>query len=360
MNPADNPDYGGPTRAAPMPNAVPRAGVDVPATVAAPPAPAAAQPAPGARPGGSSFAPIMSELAKQPGTGQAMMSMFGTDLTSQRAASVEERKQKFEAEKLVYSHITKGDWRVAKSINDQYRLGIPDEVFQHRGAQQLMTLGARMADLMGEKVKGATIEHKMAYMQGFAENMAQTNDEAQAHSAGMKAAQAAKPEFSVKGVITDEQNQVQAYDQSGKVKPLGVTARPQKWQVTGERATATVQNRDDMARRLKIAYPGLDDGVVQRLVVNPRAQITAQDIMRTEASMRKLTNMGRPLYKTDAEAHTAAVAAVRAAQRDAGVLVGGEGAPGATAPGPADSGPAGRVPPPVRMQFDSQGNEIGQ
>lgn len=365
MNPADNPDYGGPARAAPMPNAVPRSGVDVPATVAAPPAPPApaaaaapapAQPAPGARPGGS-FAPMMGELAKQPGTGQAMMHLFSTDLTSQRAAAVENRKLQAEGNKEMLAHLKDGNVQMAQAVAKQYGIQIPDEVWKNRGLVMQLRLGANLAKTMGVKD-----DHAVHFVQGFVEGTSAGLPEDQAVMKGLQ--NVPKAGFELKGVVTDENNQVQGYDKSGNVKPLGVKARPQKWQVTGGegRATATVQNRDDMAKRLKVAYPGLDDSIVQRLVVNPRAQITAQDIMRTEASMRKLTNMGRPVYKTDAEAHTAAVAAVRAAQKDAGVLIGGEGAPAApaSAPGPADAGPAGRVPPPVRMRFDSQGNEIAQ
>lgn len=362
MDPADNPDYGGPTRASPMPNQVPRSGVDVPATVAAPPAPAPAPGAPGTiakvmgRPG-NDFGPMMSELAKQPGTGSSMMSLFSTDLTSQRSAAVENRKMQAEGNKEMLAHLKNGDVQMAQSVAKQYGIQIPDEVWKNRSLVMQLRLGANLAKTMGVKD-----DHAVHFVQGFTEGVASGMPEDQAVMQGLK--NVPKAGFELKGVVTDENNQVVGYDKSGATKQLGVKARPQKWQVSGggsgERATATVQNRDDMAKRLKVAYPGLDDSIVQRLVVNPRAQITAQDIMRTEAGMRKLTNMGRPVYKTDAEAHTAAVAAVRAAQKDAGVLVGGEGAPGAPAPaaGPADAGPAGRVPPPVRMRFDSSGNEI--
>ena len=295
----------------------------------------------------------MSELAKQPGTGQNMMSLFSTDLTSQRSAAVENRKMQAEANKEIIAHLRNGDVEMAHYVAKQAGVNIPDEIWKNKGALMKMRVGANLAKQLN--IKDDQAVHFMdLYMKGISSGIEEGQAGAQAFAAMPKDA------FEVKGTIADENNQVQAYDKSGNVKPLGVKSRPQKWQVTGERATATVQNRDDMARRLKIAYPGLDDGIVQRLVVNPRSQITAQDIMRTEASMRKLTKMGLPVYKTDAEAHTAAVAAVRAAQKDAGAMVGGEGAPAPRAGGPADDGPAGRVPPPVRMRFDSSGNEIPQ
>jgi len=366
MNPADNPDYGGPTSSAPMPNAVPRAGVDVPATVAAPPmpaaaaAPAAAQPAPGARQGGG-FGTMMGELAKQPGTGASMMSLFGTDLASQRSAGVERAKLHQEGLKLFMDASKNDDVASMRAIAAKYDFGIPPEVLNNRAVMAKIASMAKVAKTIGI----TDDERALGFAKGYMHAEAAGADPNTSFQAAIAEAQKTQPTF--KAVHWDQtpEGEVTGFDAQGNAKATGVKGKQQKWQVfgpggAGERPTATVQNRDDMAKRLKVAYPGLDDGVVQRLVVNPRAQITAQDIMRTEASMRKLTNMGRPLYKTDAEAHTAAVAAVRAAQRDAGVLVGGEGAPGATAPGPADSGPAGRVPPPVRMRFDSSGNEISQ
>jgi hypothetical protein len=74
-----------------------------------------------------------------------------------------------------------------------------------------------------------------------------------------------------------------------------------------------------MARRVKLAYPGMDDGLVQKLVINPRATITPQDVMKQRNSLQKMVDgLGRPLYKTSTELDNAVKQVLQGARQMAG------------------------------------------
>lgn len=332
-----------------------------PAASNAGPAVSNAQPAPSAQPTGrGDMAAMMGELAKSPGTSQSMMHLFSTDVTSQRAAAVEERKLKAEGNKEMLAHLKDGDARMAKAVADQYGIKIPDEVWSNRNLVMKMRLGAHLAKTMGVKD-----DHAVHFVQGFLESSAAGMPEDQAVIAGLKGIP--KGGFEVKGTVTDDTNTVLGYDKGGNAQPLmnagkPVKARDRKFDLyppgsaggAQGRPSATIQNRDDMAKRLVVAYPGLDEATVQRMVVNPKAQMTANDFIRVANNLRKATNMGRPVYKTEAEVQAAARQTIAAAQADAAAMLKQAGPE--PAPGPA-AAPAGRSGA-ARIRYDAQGNEL--
>ncbi len=363
MNPADNPDYGGPTRAAPAPNVPPRAGVDVPATVTAPPPIAAfsAQPAssaPQAPTRTDRFSKFASTLAQAPGTGSALMNLVGTDLTSQRAANVERQKLHQEGLKLFSDASKNNDVAMMRTIAQRYDFGIPPEVLNRREIMAGIATGMNTA-----KTLGITDDARaLAFAKGFIHHpSAMSADPTAAIEAGVTEAQKTQPPFTAAHFDRSPSGEVLAFDKQGTVKRTGAFAHLPPAAGSSERPTATVQNREDMLKRIKVAYPGIDESFAQMLIVNPHAQATAQDIMRTAANLRKMTNLGRPVYKTEAEVQAAALAAVRGAQQGARQLAGAGGGAAPAAPAAAAApAPAAAGAPPVRLRFDAAGNQIAQ
>uniref|UniRef100_A0A6M3ISI1 Uncharacterized protein n=1 Tax=viral metagenome TaxID=1070528 RepID=A0A6M3ISI1_9ZZZZ len=345
MAPADNPDYGGPSRAAPMPNAAPRAGVDVPATVAGPPvaaAPAGPTAAASAQPG-SSFGPMMDELAKQPGSGKNMLSLFSTDISSQRASAVENRKMQAEGNKQILGFLKDGDVKMAQATAKQYGINIPDDVWKNRALVMNLRLGANLAKTMGIKD-----EQAVHFVQGFTEGIVSGLPEDQAVMMGLK--QIPKDGFEIKGTVTDENNNVQAFDKYGKVKPLGVKARrPGSGDGTGG---AGSKQRQYAEWRIKtLVGAGMTQQQAEKLVAGGTSTrpVTAQQ--RLSLARQLMTMKGsnyKPVYATLQDALAAVDAATAASE--------GPTADPAAAE-PASQGPAGTV---QRMRFDANGNEIQQ
>ena len=314
--------------------AAPLAGTEPsPAASTTPPAaaPVPAQPAPGARAGGSSFAPVMSELAKQPGTGQAMMSMFSTDLQTQRAASGEERKMQMQALKEFGDAAAKGQFQIAAAINQKFRLGMPEEMVRNPGFM------SKLGGWMGAWKDKMTPEQNMAGAQAYLEGLSNNLDENTAIKAGIQAARAVKPEFQATHFDHSPSGEVMAFDKSGAVKRTGAMARQPANASGGAGGMSKQQQFTDYKIKLYTERLHLDDETAVKLATNPRMLVTPQDIMRVENNLRRMTNMGRPLYKTEAEVRAAARSSITAAQRDAG---GGAGAPTAGTEGAATAGPA--------------------
>lgn len=324
--------------AVPAPATAPAVSNAGPAASNAGPAVSNAQPAPSAQPTGrGDLAAMMGELAKSPGTSQSMMHLFSTDVTSQRAAAVEERKLKAEGNKEMLAHLKDGDVKMAQAVAQQYGINIPPEVWQNRSLVMNLRLGANLAKTMGVKD-----DHAVHFVQGFVEGLAGGLPEDKAVLQGLKNVPA-KDGFEAKHWDKKPNGEVVAFNAQGDSKDTGVIAHVPKEANTLGRPSATIQNRNDMAERLKKAYPGLDEGTVQKMVVNPRATVTTQDLLRVQDHMRKLTKLGQPVYKTEADVQAAARRAVDAARADAAAMA-GEAAREPDAPGPAAPGPRAPAP----------------
>lgn len=310
----DNPDTGGvPARAAPAPNMPPRAGVDVPATVQGPPAIAAfsAQPqAAAARPGQDRFGEMAKTLAGTPGTGAQLMNMVGTSMTADRAHETQLAKNRVEANKEIIGYLRDGDIDMARVTANTHGIQIPDEVWNNKNMVMQMRVGANIA-----KTSGIKDEHAVHFMQGYMEGI---SGGLQPGEAARKALSAMpKDTFELKHVEADAGGNAIGVDKTGQTKDLGFKMRQPRGALEGGRPSATIQNRDDMAKRIKTAYPGADDQFIQRLIVNPHSQATSADILRTEANVRRLTNNGVPVYKTEAEVKQVATQTVRDAAKAA-------------------------------------------
>ena len=333
-----------------------KAGVSMPETYPTP-AGAGAAPAPGqpaaaaaAAPGqpASRFAPIMGELAKQGGTGQAMMQLFTRDQQDQATRATQERTLRAEGSKLMLAALKDGDIPMARAHAKQYGLQVPEEVWKNRDVLMGLRTAASLAKTLGIKD-----DHAVAFSQGFVKARAAGQAEDQAMLAGL--ALVPKDGFEVKGHFTDDTGNVQFYDKGGSLKASGKKARA----VAGGGAggTATIQNRDDMARRIKIAYPGLDDSVVQKFVINPRAQITPQDVVKVRnALQRQVDGLGRPVYKTSSELDKAAREVIIGARSMAGFAL--PESPTPPSPTPPGGGPQGATG--VRRRFNSQTNTFDE
>jgi hypothetical protein len=314
--------------------------------------PVAARPAARTNAGGS-IAPIMGELAKAPGTGNAMMNLFSRDLTDQRASANQDRLLHAEGSKLWVQAIKDGDVDMARNISTQYQMNIPDQAYRSRQFMVNARMAANLAKTLGVKDDHASVfvdEFLKARMQGAPEDQA-----AQTGAAAVRAAGGANA-FEVKGRFTDEHGNVQFYDKRGNVQASGSRARPLVG--AGGRGSATVQNREDMSKRIKTAYPGIDETLVQRMIINPKAQITPQDIMRQRAKLQSMKdNFGRPVYKDQASLDAAVKQVVSGAQQMASTVA----APAAGAPAPGGAArPAAAAPgqrPPLTAFEQSNGDD---
>lgn len=228
MNPADNPDYGGPSRAAPMPNAAPRAGVDVPATVAgpAPAAPAASLPRAAPRGGGpGSYRDVMAGLSQVPGAGGAMMNLYSAERRDRGAVSLEERKLHMEGIKLFSDASKNNDIATMRAVSQRYDLGIPPEVLNRREIMAEIAAGTNTAKGYGIADDASAIAFGLAYTEAIATG----TDPRQALQAGFKAAQGAKPagsDFKPKHWFVGPDNTVQAAGDDMSVRSTGAKARP--------------------------------------------------------------------------------------------------------------------------------------
>lgn len=389
--PGTNPDYGDlPSSAAPRPNAVPRevdmlntpvtaapaAAASVPATPPSVPNTSATTPAvpaaaPGmppttasampARGGPADISPIMSRLAQTPGTGHAALQMFTADQHNQAQARTlqaqSDRQARLEGDKLWIQALKDGDVQMAQTIGQQYGMNIPPEMYKNRG----FMLDARLAATLAHSIPGLKDgEGGATFVDEFLKAKMSGADNQTAAQKAAAAARKIEPGMKAVHWAVDENGEVTGFTAAGKPISTGVTARPTASESRSDRPSATIQNRDDAGRRLKIAFPGLDEHMIQRLVMNPRSQVTPQDIVKQANALFTADSKqlgSRKKYKTAQDAMADAQGIISQAQRAAaGMEMGNTGeymVPPAAAP---STTPAARN----RIRFDAQGNQLGQ
>lgn len=226
--PEDNPDFGGPSRAAPLPNAQPRAGVDVPATVAGPQPVATAAPLSRvqARSGGpGSYRDVMAGLANVPGAGATMMNLYSSERKDRGTASLEERKLHMEGIKLFTDASKNGDVATMRAVSQRYDLGIPPEALNRREIMANIAAGVNTAKSMGITDDQTAI----AFGMGYVESIATGADPRAAIQSGLAAAQKAKgagADFKPKHWFVGPDNTVQAAGEDMSVRSTGAKARP--------------------------------------------------------------------------------------------------------------------------------------
>lgn len=336
MNPADNPDYGGPTRAAPMPNAVPGLGAGVPATVPGQPAIAsvtAQPPSMQARPGASgrdSYAQMASTFAKTPGMGSTMMGMANASMTSDRAAAVEQRKMDHEGVGHFVAARKNKDIESMRLVNRQYKLGIPEEVLNNREATFQMMTSMDLAENIG---KAKNPEMVMGFSKGYMHAKASGASDQQAIQAGNAEAQKIQPTFKATHWDHGPDNEVVGFNAKGEQLKTGFKSR----------APQPPFNLSDIGKgqhQEQVRQQAVSGAIKRSGGETPWKAIVRADPSRAnamiaaeEAYITKGTPVPRNLMGT---------------KRDNPLLPGGGAAPAA----------GGTEGPAKRMYFDSQANEI--
>ena len=366
MVPADNPDYGGPSRAAPMPNAPPREGVDVPATVMTAPAPAPGPAAPVARaPVGAprnDFAPIMLELAKQPGTGHSMMQLFGADVASQRNAATERAKIHQEGIKLFADASKNSDIATMRAISQKYDLGIPPEVLNRREVLAKIAVGINTA-----KSLGLTDDDKaLAFAKGYTHAEASGSDPYGALEAGYAESKKIQPAQKAVHWAPAENGEITGFTAAGTPIKTGVKARPLNYELE-----SNTPGKQSVFQQKQAAWLGVHPGDNQGALEYASGRRTISDVEVQKWAIQA-ANKDRQGFRN--QNWTPDQFNARVQQYVQQFKGGGGGGAGAPAPaagteGPATAGPASvapvpqaaaAAPAPRRMRFDAAGNEIPQ
>lgn len=215
---------------------------------AAAPAPAVAAPASSVRPPPaertrSTFGPIMSELAKTPGAGATMASMFGKDLEQQGHQRQQDRQIRAEGTKMMLTAIKDGDIGLAKSTAAHYGLEVPDAVWSNRDVM----VRFRIATQMAEKIKGLEGDKALAFVAGYMNSG--DPDPGRATQAGIDAARKIPTKPQVAGHYITEQGTPAFYGKQGE--NVGAPDQP----FPKARKTAT---------ELRIANPGASKSAFDR------------------------------------------------------------------------------------------------
>lgn len=296
----------------------------------------------------SKFAPIMRNLAAQPGTGQAMMSMFGHDLQTQQQAAVMQRQQEHDGIMLMSNSLAKGDVRMARMAADRYGLssGIPEEFWKSREAMSNFAIAGNLVQHL--KLEP---EQNLAFIQAYGKAAAGGMPPEQAQNVAMQAIGTVGGR--VAGRYPGADGRPVLYDRHGRqvASNLPPMRAPYGGRDAAGHPTGTVQNRTNMEGYIKRAYPGIDDQTIAKLIVNPKSMMTPQDVMRVQTAMSKLKDaLGDPVYKTPEALRSAVQSAIQGAKEMTARQLGAEGNAAAADPGsrpPLSSfqrGPASQAP----------------
>lgn len=296
MPPATRPAMGASGMEAPNAGeAEARAAMSRPAAPVA--APSASSATPAAAPAsrgfaGSRYAPIMRELAKTPGTGQAMMSMFSHDLQGQQQAATLSRQQEHDGLMAMSQALGKGDVRMGRMIADKYGLsaGIPEDFWKSREAMANFAIAGSLASKFEP-------EQRASFMQAYGKAAASGMSPEQAVQAATQAVGQSGGRMAAH-YISDSGEFVGVDRQARRVggdagKPLPKARSPHAG--AGGRASATVQNRRDAEATLK--SNGFEPNVAAMIALNPRMMITPDIILRQANAIQKQAGkdiMGNP------------------------------------------------------------------
>lgn len=268
---------------------------------------------------------VMQGLSKAPGAGRTMLSMFNTDLVSQRSAAAEQMKVHQEGLKMFLEAARSHDVPTMRVIANKYGLGIPPETFNNREVLAGLQIAPSIAKQLGITDDDKALAFTKGFMEAGGHRPNATPEQLQNAVARGRDEAARASGFQVSGHFVGDNRNVMFYDKKGNVQDSGQKARPQKFELYGPGGaagggeTATIRNRRDLADWIKKASPGIDDQTVAKFVVNPRAQITPQDVMRVRAQLQRLkTRTGRPVY-SEADLDAATRKTIRDAQEAAGV-----------------------------------------
>lgn len=337
--------------AAPLPPAQSGA----PAAPAAQPTAVRAAPSVTTRPSGGAYNRIQSALAKAPGSGQTMMSLFSADVTSQRNAQVEQRKLEAEGHKLWVQSLKDGDVGMAKEIGKRYNLNIPDQIYNDRG----MMIDARVAANLS-KTMGVKDDQAAAFVDGFLKARHSGADQGQAAQAGAKAASEAGG--SIVHWAVDQQHNVTGFDKRGTPTNTGVKARDQKWEVYPPNASgagAGSKQREFAEWRIKtLVAGGMLEAQAQQLVAGGASTRPPSPQQRAQLGrqlMNQKDQFGRPIYKTLNDALKAADQALAGTPPAAAPAASPTPAPGAEAPAAASPSAAAA---PTRMRFNTSTGQL--
>ncbi|MDP2620591.1 MAG: hypothetical protein Q8P46_10520 [Hyphomicrobiales bacterium] len=327
--------------AAPAPGS-PAAGVTAPAISSVAAQPAARNPAV------NRFSEMATELAKTPGTGADAMGMVTADITAKRTASTERRKFDIEQRKLEHDALTlfvnagkNRDILLMRTINKQYKLGIPEAALNDQEfAIKLMT-SMDNAEAIG---KAKNPEQVLAYSKGYMHAVASNATPQQAHQAGLAEAQSVKPEFEAVHFDRSPTGEVFGVDRKMNVKKSGQIARlpPNPVGRGGAAGGTAITKTIDYMVESGIAKNAAEAWRMYKMAAdNPdkRAQFRANAILKAQAHWR---NSGR--------SQADIVREVDAILPKPGEF---EGAPATGTEGPASAGPAGQI-----IDYDASGRRI--